>query len=404
MGTGTAVKPRILIMLYRYLPGVKSGGPIRSISNLVDALGHEMDFRIITTDRDDGDDTHYKSIEPNRWNEVGKAQVLYLSPDRLGMRSMFAVLASEKADFLYLNSFFSTRFSIVPLLLRELGARGQKAVLLAPRGEFSPGALQWHRRRKKTWIGMARRVRPYRTLVWHASSSHEEQDIRRVFGPGAAVRVALPLSSSGPPPVTNGDASLPKNPGALKVVFVSRIVPKKNLLQAIQMLKNISGEVEFNIYGPAEDRAYWRLCEDGISALPGNVHVEFRSVVEHSAVGRIFSAHHLFLFPTLGENYGHVIFEALTAGCPVLISNHTPWKDLEQSNAGWDLPLDRPELFHAALQRCVAMTDTEFRAKSACARAFVHRFTSDADLLEANRALFTAGKTGEPSGLRIIPG
>ena len=387
------MRPKILVLLSRYLPGVKSGGPIRSISNLVEALGDEMDFRIVTTDRDKDDDTHYKGIEPDRWNEVGKAQVLYLSPERLGMRSLVRILASEKADFVYLNSFFARRFSIIPLLLRELGARGQETAILAPRGEFSPGALQLHHRRKKTYVALATRLRPYRNLLWHASSPHEEQDIRRVFGPDAMVRVALPFSQSWSQILTNGNACPRKNPGMLKVVFVSRIVQKKNLLQAIQMLNNISGKIEFSIYGPAEDGAYWNRCEEAIRALPGNVHVEFRSLVEHSAVARIFSAHHLFLFPTLGENYGHVICEAMSAGCPVLISDRTPWRDLEQSNAGWDLPLDRPELFRAAIQKCVAMTDEEFRTTSASARFFVHKFTSDADLLSTNRALFTTWRT-----------
>jgi glycosyltransferase involved in cell wall biosynthesis len=361
---------------------------------MVEALGGEMDFRIVTTDREMGDNAHYESITPNRWTEVGKAQVLYLSPARLGARSLFGILASEDADFLYLNSFFAKRFSVIPLLLRELGARGQKAVVLAPRGEFSPGALQLHRRRKRNYLRLARRLRPYRNVLWHASSSHEEQDIRREFGSAAIVRVALPLSQTSPGTVMNGDAC-PKSPGTLKVAFVSRIVPKKNLVQAIRMLNGISGEIEFDIYGPAEDSAYWRLCEEEMRALPGNVHVEYRSLVEHSSVAGIFSAHHLFLFPTLGENYGHVIFEALNAGCPVLISERTPWRDLEQSNAGWDLPLDRPELFRAALQRCVAMTAEEFRTVSEGARSFVRRFTSEADLLGANRALFTAGGNWE---------
>jgi glycosyltransferase involved in cell wall biosynthesis len=400
VGDGDAVRPRILILLSRYLPGVKSGGPIRSISNLVEALGDEMDFRIVTTDRDKVDTKHYEGIEPNCWKEVGKAQVLYLSPERLSIRSMFGILASEKADFLYLNSFFARRFSIIPLLLRELGARGQKAVVLAPRGEFSPGALQLHHRRKQTFIALARRLRPYKDLLWHASTTHEEQDIRRVIG-DVTVRVALPLSQSGPLILTNEDARPCKDPGMLKVVFVSRIVQKKNLLQAIQMLNNISGMIEFNIYGPAEDGAYWSRCEEAIRALPGNVHVEFRSLVEHSAVAAIFSAHHLFLFPTLGENYGHVICEAMSAGCPVLISDRTPWRDLEKSNAGWDLPLDRPELFRAVLQKCVSMTDEEFRTISASARLFVRKFASEADSLGASRALFT---TSRNSGINDVYG
>jgi glycosyltransferase involved in cell wall biosynthesis len=52
---------------------------------------------------------------------------------------------------------------------------------------------------------------------------------------------------------------------------------------------------------------------------------------------------HLFIFPTLGENFGHAIFEALGSGKPVLISDRTPWHGLEAAKAGFELPLDDPE-------------------------------------------------------------
>jgi glycosyltransferase involved in cell wall biosynthesis len=383
------VKPRILVLVAFYLPGVKSGGPIRSISNLVEALGDEMDFRIVTSDRDQGDVRPYSGITPDRWTSVGKAEVLYLSPARLGFRSMFRLLASEKADFLYLNSFFGTSFSIIPLLARALGVHGQASVLLAPRGQFSNGALQLKAWRKKTWIRLAKRLAIYRHLTWHASSLYEEADIRRIFGERAAIRLALPPSQSN----LAGTACPPKIPGTLRMVFVARISPMKNLLQAIEMLNGISGNIEFNIYGPERDGAYWSQCQNAIRELPNNVRVEFRSLVEHSAVPEIFATHHLFLLPTLGENYGHSIAEALGAGCPVLISDRTPWRGLESAGAGWDLPLDRSDLFRNALQKCVGMTAGELQMMRESARSYFRRVAAVEDVLNANRTLFAAGST-----------
>jgi len=45
----------ILIIMGRYLPGYKDGGPVRSIKNLTDFLGREYNFKILTCDRDHGD-------------------------------------------------------------------------------------------------------------------------------------------------------------------------------------------------------------------------------------------------------------------------------------------------------------------------------------------------------------
>jgi hypothetical protein len=49
------------------------------------------------------------------------------------------------------------------------------------------------------------------------------------------------------------------------------------------------------------------------------------------------------------------MLEALYTVHPSLISDHMPCKDLERQQAGWDLPLDRPDRFLAALTAVVGM-------------------------------------------------
>jgi len=71
-------------------------------------------------------------------------------------------------------------------------------------------------------------------------------------------------------------------------------------------------------------------------------------------------AYHLFVLPTLGENYGHVIYEALSAGDPVLISDQTPWRGLEKEKAGWDLPLKEKDKFKNALRQAAAWNQEEY--------------------------------------------
>jgi glycosyltransferase involved in cell wall biosynthesis len=204
------------------------------------------------------------------------------------------------------------------------------------------------------------------------------------------VRVALDISKPEGRAEDVSRTGTGKIPGTIRIIFLSRIVPKKNLLTALRMLKDIQGAIEFNIYGPPEDASYWNRCLEEIRTLPRNIGVEFHSLVDHSTVEAIFSTHHLFLFPTLGENYGHVIYEALSAGCPVLISDRTPWRGLARAGAGWDFPLEQPERFRAALAHCVAWTDSQFQAASASARAFAQSFINSDDLLAAHLALFAS--------------
>src|SRR5690606_28454876 len=131
----------VLILLPSYLPGFKAGGPVRSIANLVDSLGAEFDFRILCLDRDLGEAGPYRDMVSDRWMRVGHAMVHYASPALCGPLGLSRLIGTTPHDILYLNSFFSPRFTIAPLVARRLGLVPRRPAIIAPRGEFSAGAL-----------------------------------------------------------------------------------------------------------------------------------------------------------------------------------------------------------------------------------------------------------------------
>jgi len=378
---------KILTFTGYYLPGYKGGGPIRTLANMEDRLGDEFEFKIITMDRDFKDTEPYSDIKIDGWNRVGKADVFYMSPGMRSLKGFKKILCSTECDVIYLNSFFSPHFTIKPLFLRRLGLIPDKPLILAPRGEFSPGALGLKSLKKRVYLLAAKTFGLYRGVVWQASSEHEEADIRQWFGRDVPVVVAPNL----PPMVHSADELPPKSgkiEGCLKIIFLSRISRKKNLDGALKMLKGLKGKVEFNIYGPMEDKSYWAECQKIIGGLPENIEVRYSGSVEHDQVGAVMREHDIFFFPTLGENFGHVILEAPCAGCPILISDQTPWRGLEEKGVGWDLPLDRPELFREVLQRCVDMDQDEYVKWSERAREYGLQVTKDDGVVEQNRRLF----------------
>jgi glycosyltransferase involved in cell wall biosynthesis len=180
----------------------------------------------------------------------------------------------------------------------------------------------------------------------------------------------------------------PKKSGQLRAVFVSRIARKKNLAGALRMLAGVAGDVTFDIFGPPEDAGYWEECRGLIAALPANIRVQYCGQIEHQKIGRVFAEHDLFLFPTLGENYGHVICEALAAGCPVLISDQTPWRNLEAEGVGWDFPHGETERFRSVIQRCVDADAEWYAALSTRAMNYAAKLASDPETIAANRRLF----------------
>jgi glycosyltransferase involved in cell wall biosynthesis len=378
---------KIVIFADFFLPGHKAGGPIRTLANIVDHLGDDFEFCILTRDRDLGDTAPYQNIIVGAWNKVGKAQVYYCPPRHIGFNTILNTLQLCEKDIIYLNSFFSPQFTIKPLLLRRLRLIPDRPLVIAPRGEFSSGALGLKSFKKRVYIAAAKAFGLYKGLVWQASSEHEEADIRRWFGTDARIVIAPNL-----PPMVNPADELPtksgKIEGCLKIIFLSRISRMKNLDGALEMLKGLKGKVEFNIYGPMEDKSYWAECRKIISGQPENIKVQYCGSVEHDHVGAVMREHDLFFFPTLGENFGHVILEALCAGCPVLISDQTPWRDLEEKGVGWDLPLSKPEMFRQVLQRYIDMNNDEYVKWSERARVYELQVTKDDGVVEQNRKLF----------------
>lgn len=378
----------LLTFLGSYLPGYKAGGPIQSLVNMVDRLGDEYSFKIVTQDRDLGDSCPYSGIKPNEWNKIGKALVYYFPPESYSIMNLRRVINQTPHDLIYLNSFFSWGFTIKPLLLRRIGLIPKHTPLvIAPRGEFSLGALKLKSFKKKTFLYIARKIGLYNGMVWQASSQYEKEDIIRVMGNVTEVVVAPDLPAHFK--LESSDlTSNPKKAGSIKCIFLSRISPKKNLKGALSILDGLKGQVEFNIYGPLEDTDYWKDCQTVIRNLPNNISVNYKGLLTHEEVASVFAEHHLFLFPTLGENFGHVIIESLVAGCPVLLSDQTPWRNLAQDGVGWDLPLERPELFQQVLQKCIDIGEDEFRQLSQRAREYGVERSNDIEALEANRNLF----------------
>jgi glycosyltransferase involved in cell wall biosynthesis len=141
-------------------------------------------------------------------------------------------------------------------------------------------------------------------------------------------------------------------------------------------LASACGEIQFDIWGPIDDGAYWETCQEQIRRLPNSIHVSYKGPVPQEQVRHVFAEYHFQILPTLGENFGYVILEALAAGCPVFISNQTPWRNLQAAGIGWDLPLGMSALWQHALQECIAMDDGIYQAMSQRARNFAERWVS----------------------------
>lgn len=317
------MKKKILCFLPVYLPGYRFGGPTRTIKNFVDNFGDEFDIKIICRDRDFLDTKAYSNIKTDSWTNVGKASVFYATKKNLNFIGIKNLLNNTSYDLLYLNSFFNIKFTILPLVSRYLKLVPKKSCIIAPRGEFSREALKIKKIKKFFFILFVKLINLYQNLFWQASSVKEKNDIIDNFGISSKMIYVAPNLTQR----VEKKVKYKRNKKFfLRLLFLSRISPMKNLEFLLKTLSFIKIPIKLNIKGIKENSHYLKKCKMLKNKLSRNIKVNFDKEVKQDQVKNVFKNYDLFVLPTLGENFGHSIFESISNGLPAMISDKTPWK------------------------------------------------------------------------------
>jgi glycosyltransferase involved in cell wall biosynthesis len=207
---------------------------------------------------------------------------------------------------------------------------------------LTPWALNYNRLKK--WIALL--CYQYwdlkRVSLFHATSSSEFEDIRRLKLKQticvAPLGVAFPHKEEikKVPPVQQQKRTL---------LFFSRVHPKKgliNLVDAWALLKNsepnktdtrIANGWQVLIAGPSEvnyaDAVMARIRQKGVTE-----DFQILGPVYGTAKDELYKNADLFVLPTFSENFGSVVIEALAWGCPVITTKGAPWQELETYQCG----------------------------------------------------------------------
>jgi glycosyltransferase involved in cell wall biosynthesis len=379
------IKPKILVFCDYYLPGYKSGGGMRTIVNMVERLHTEFDFFIVTRDHDGREDfDSYITVKINDWNSLGDSKVFYLPKSDIKISVIKKRIAEIQPNAIYLNSYFAT-LAIFVLMLKRFRRIPKLNVILAPCGELTEGSLKLKSFKKKTFKFFANILGLYTNLVWKASSDLEVSEIKAVSGKSGTVFVASDLPSKAILPDYKQSQKRVKESGKLRIVFMSRISMKKNLMWFLEVLSQTKENIQFDIIGPIEDRNYWEKCLSLIKSFPKNIKCDYLGSIPNNEVTARMIDYDFFVLPTLSENFGHVFLEALSAGCPLITTDRTPWLNLEEKNIGWDIPLENVSMWHNILKKSVAMENVEYQKLSTASRKFAVDWLADKEIEDATR-------------------
>jgi len=375
------VKKKILIFVDWYKPGYKAGGPIRSVSNIVAHLKNQIEIFIITRDTDYLESSPYSSIKSDTWNNVDGASVFYLTKKNTSYKTIKRLVKSVTPNLIYVNSLYSPYYTLIPLLIAK---KLKINSVIAVRGMLSTGSLDVKNKKKKLFLSIAKSLRFFNKCDFHATTQEEKEDIISTFGNKSNVLLAQNLPVKKTLPFKAKD----KLENKLKLISVGRVAPEKNTLFAIDVLKEVKQNVSFDIYGPIYNQEYWNKCQRSINQMPGNIVINYKGVLPHEELDQHLEKYHVLFLPSTGENFGHIIIEAMMCSCVPIISDKTPWKNLENIKVGYDLPLTDHMLFATKVDKLAKFSKEEFNIFSANANNYATQVIENKKLVEEYHKLF----------------
>lgn len=371
---------KILVFTDWFYPGSQAGGPIQSLISLMKFSSDQ--FYVVTRDTDLNSTTPYPGIRSNTWQESFQEniQVYYLNEKSLTENFIFKIYKELEPDRIYLNSMWSPKFTLTPLsVCRKSGWSEQ--IVLAPRGMLKPAAFNQKGFKKKLFLFFAKANNTYGNICWHATSEIERDEILRLF-PKANIRIAPNISNAAFTAVKK-ELSSP-----FRILTVGRISPEKGYLEAIEAIRkwNPKQIIQWDIVGLRENAELVKTILDAELDF-SSVKIQMHGHKNQDDLKLFYENAHLFFLPSRGENYGHVIAEALSYGTPVVISDNTPWKNLEEAHAGKSTSLN-PWKLAESLNFFVNLTNDEYQQWSQGASDYAKLHVNSPETLAQNRALF----------------
>ena len=320
---------KILISIPWFYPAFRAGGPVQSIVNMVNELDGAYEFYIFCGNKD-LNNISLENIKEGEWVSYNSYTKIWYASAKNRKGTLVQLLKDIHPDHLFIIGLFSWQFNIVPLLFCKCSSK-----IVSVRGMLHTGALSQKSIKKVIYLKAFKLLGLQKKVTFHATDEAEEIHVRKVMG--QKIRI---LTANNFPRFIGKLPTTKKEPQSLILVSIALISAMKNHLLVLQALEHCDANIEYHIYGPVKDLAYWQVCLGQIDKLPPNIHVQYHGDVQPQEIPSVLSPCHIFIIPSNSENFGHAFFEALSAGKPIITSNFTPWQNLRDAQAGINTELD----------------------------------------------------------------
>lgn len=166
------------------------------------------------------------------------------------------------------------------------------------------------------------------------------------------------------------------------LLFVGRIHPVKGLDNLIDAWAKLSPKGwRLRLVGGENKEGYGAALEAKCHSLHIAASVDFVGAKYGEDLQREYAGADCLILPSFTENFGGVVVDALGAGHPVIASDKTPWRELEENpfgRCGWFVPND-PDSLARTIEKMMTLSDADRDEMGANGRRLVvSKYTWDA--------------------------
>ena len=369
----------VFICMDWFHPAYKAGGPVQSIANLVEQYRQEQVCFKIFCSNTDLDGSVNQGVVFDEWCYYNAStQVWYASASSKRVAVIKREVKKSGAAILFIIGIYSWYFNLVPLLFCKAPVK-----IISARGMLHPGGLTQKSFKKKVFLALWKLAGIPARNYFHATDEQEQGFIHNIFGGQAKVFIAGNFSRSFAMQAATGKAA-----GILHLASIAVIGAMKNIALVLQALRQCNHHIYYHIYGPVKEEAYWQQCLAAIKMLPANISVSYQGDVAPEKIEATLRGCEVFILPSKSENFGHAIFEALSAGKPVITSHYTPFNNLFNQHAGQNIAVENVKEVAVAIDYFAAMPAGTFAEWNIGASNYAERNTNKKLLIRQYDEMF----------------
>jgi glycosyltransferase involved in cell wall biosynthesis len=268
----------------------------------------------------------------------------------------------QSSDIVYIFGGWTVFYIKMSVLSHKL----KKKIIVHPMGFYEPWSLSQKKIKKTIAWYLYQEFFLNKADLIHCASNNEMLNLKKLNSKLNTVILPFALDKKNIKKKINDNFRK-------KCIFFSRLHKKKGLDKLLQAWISVNDQSwQLDIVGFGEKEGYVNKYN---TSKYKNIKF-LKPINSKKSKINLLDKYDFLALPSANENFGIVILEALARGLPVLTTNQTPWKIIQDQKAGWIINDSLIEL-KLALHQIFFLSNNEFYKRKKKATQIAKKFTNE---------------------------